>query len=181
MRKGAKVLGIAAVSIVSGVIFFGVSMAEINQRALPVPTAQAQAQPNSWAQGVLLAKAKKKQSLEAKIEKLRQLGVALLVLDWGWGRENEIFVKVVGEVKNICSKPLRSVMVLTVFYDANHRIISREDDFIDLNPLYPGESSPFEIMAPYHPRMKTCVLIFKSLWGRRLKAVSLKKLKKVDL
>jgi hypothetical protein len=70
-----------------------------------------------------------------------------------------------GQVKNISSQPLKNVTAVASFYDASSGFITSSDALIDFNPVLPGQTSPFKVMATQNPAMKKGGVEFKSLMG----------------
>jgi hypothetical protein len=70
-----------------------------------------------------------------------------------------------GQVTNISSQPLKNVAAVASFYDLNGGFITSSDTLIDYNPVLPGQTSPFKIMATENPAMKKAGVAFKELMG----------------
>lgn len=70
-----------------------------------------------------------------------------------------------GSVKNISGAPLRNVLAVGNFYDASGELITSDDALIEYNPILPGQTSPFKVMARYNPAMKKAGIDFKELLG----------------
>jgi len=70
-----------------------------------------------------------------------------------------------GQVKNISSQPLRDVTAVASFYDANGGFITSADTLIAYNPVLPGQTSPFKVMATENPAMHKAGVQFKELLG----------------
>jgi hypothetical protein len=68
-------------------------------------------------------------------------------------------------VKNISSSPLDNVQAVAIFDDSSDNFITSGDALIDYRPILPGQSSPFKVMAPQNPAMKTCRVEFKKMFG----------------
>jgi hypothetical protein len=83
-----------------------------------------------------------------------------------WG-ESEFggVAKLSGSVKNISNEKLDDVEVVGLFSDKNGELITSNDVLIAYNPILPGQISPFEVMVPWNPTMKTADVNFKELIG----------------
>ena len=88
----------------------------------------------------------------------------LVLITWAW-REESGFAIVEGEVKNVSSENLRNVEAVVGFYTAAGKFITSDSSLLDYNPILPGQTSPFKVMAGYNPKMHTAKLRFKKMWG----------------
>ena len=70
-----------------------------------------------------------------------------------------------GQVTNISLQPLTNVAAVASFYDTNGGFITSSDALIDYNPILPGQTSPFKVMATQNPAMKKARVEFKELLG----------------
>ena len=70
-----------------------------------------------------------------------------------------------GQVRNISSEPLKNVAAVASFYDSNGGFITSSDTLIDYNPVLPGQTSPFKVMATENPTMKKARVEFKEFLG----------------
>jgi hypothetical protein len=70
-----------------------------------------------------------------------------------------------GEVTNVSSEPLKNVQAMGKFYTKDETFITSADAMIDYNPILPGQTSPFKVMATHNPAMDTCRISFKELFG----------------
>jgi hypothetical protein len=70
-----------------------------------------------------------------------------------------------GQVRNISSEPLKNVAAVASFYDLDGGFITSSDTLIDYNPVLPGQTSPFKVMATQNPTMKKARVEFKELLG----------------
>ena len=95
----------------------------------------------------------------------------LHLLSWHWGEEYD-YVIAEGEVKNLTGQSIESVTALVTWYDSNGIIITSDDAFIEYDPLMPGQTSPFKVMARYNPEMKKASIRFKQLLGGELETYS---------
>ena len=70
-----------------------------------------------------------------------------------------------GQVKNISGGSLSNVEAVVTFYDARGGFVTSADALIDYNPILPGQTSPFKVMATENPAMRTARVEFKELMG----------------
>ena len=91
-------------------------------------------------------------------------GPLLVLRSWSWSTEYG-YATASGEVKNISGAPLSNVEAIVSFYDRNGTFITSDDALIDYNPVMPGQTSPFKVMATENPAMKTARIEFKELMG----------------
>ena len=70
-----------------------------------------------------------------------------------------------GEVKNVSNRPLENVMVQVSWYTDSEEFITSDDALINLNPILPGQTSPFKTITTLNPAMSNCKMSFKALFG----------------
>jgi len=70
-----------------------------------------------------------------------------------------------GQVKNVSDLPLKNVEAVGSFYDAKGGFITSSESLISYNPVLPGQTSPFKVMATENPVMKKAGVEFKKLIG----------------
>lgn len=95
------------------------------------------------------------------------LAPKLAVEAWSWHSEYG-YVTAEGRVRNTTSAPLEHVQAVASFYDRAGTFISSGDALIQYDPLLPGQSSPFQVMATHNPAMAKAGLEFKVLFGGRI-------------
>lgn len=88
----------------------------------------------------------------------------LLLISWNWHTEYGYAIAE-GEVKNISAEPLKNVEALVRFYTDDKQFITSDDSLIKLNPILPGQASPFKVVTTYNPAMKRANIIFKYFMG----------------
>jgi len=93
--------------------------------------------------------------------------IPLRMTDWHWGHQRDYAVAE-GVVQNVSSRRLESVMAVVLFYTASGEFITSEDALIKYDPLMPGQSSPWEVMARWNPQMAKASVEFKKLFGEEL-------------
>ena len=92
------------------------------------------------------------------------VGPQLELIAWSWHSESGYAIAE-GQVKNISSQSLRNVAAVVTFNDADGGFITSDDAVIDYNPILPGQTSPFKVMARANPAMKRALVEFKHLMG----------------
>ena len=73
-----------------------------------------------------------------------------------------------GRFTNISGVRLENVLALAEWYTRDDTFIVADDALIDLDPLLPGQSSPFETISRYNPAMQSCRVVLKDLFGPEL-------------
>lgn len=91
-------------------------------------------------------------------------GPSLELVAWNWSTEHG-FAKADGQVRNISPKPLENVAAVVTFYDKSDTFITSDDALIDYNPILPGQTSPFSVMARHNPAMRKASVEFKHMFG----------------
>jgi len=110
---------------------------------------------------------------EARPEKEAPTGEApgpeplLELLDMVW-YEQEGYVIVEGTVRNVSEESLPSVQVHALFEGEGKRYIISGYSMIELNPIFPGQVSTFNVTERYYPEMKEVVLDFKRFSGESI-------------
>ena len=54
---------------------------------------------------------------------------------------------------------------MATFYGSDGGFVTSADALIDYNPILPGQTLPFKVMATHNPAMKTARVDFKELMG----------------
>lgn len=91
-------------------------------------------------------------------------GPMLEVQSWRCSKEYS-YIFVTGEVKNISSQPLKSVLAVGEFRTKAGEFVKSADALIDYNPILPGQTSPFKAGTTDNPQIQGCQLAFKQLFG----------------
>lgn len=73
-----------------------------------------------------------------------------------------------GTVKNLTTRSLENVQVVVTFYDSSGGFITSDSALIEYNPILPGQTSPWKVMARWNPAMQRASVEFKSLFGPTL-------------
>lgn len=79
--------------------------------------------------------------------------------------ESESMVSFNGEVKNISNEPLSGVVIMISVYDSDNKIIRTLRTSPDLDPLGPGNTSPFSAMVTDVKGFDHYAITFRSLRG----------------
>ncbi|MCF8097998.1 MAG: FxLYD domain-containing protein [Desulfarculaceae bacterium] len=127
---------------------------------------------------IALAKKKKEAAAMKAAEQERAIarqGYELLIKSWRWSQTSSYYVEVTGEVKNISYKRMKNVVAVASFYDKQNNFITSKWTFLEFNPVMPGQTSPFKIMARFNPLMNKCSLRFKYFTGQEISAYRLKR------
>jgi hypothetical protein len=88
----------------------------------------------------------------------------LELIDWHW-REEYGYARLDGQVKNISTERMENVMAVAVFKTKSGDLIISSDALINYNPIMPGQTSPFSVMARWNPEMDGASLDFRQLMG----------------
>jgi hypothetical protein len=70
--------------------------------------------------------------------------------------------------KNVSDKSLPSVQVHVTFEGEDGWFIAAEHSMIDLNPIFPGQVSPFTVISRYYPEITNAVLDFRKFSGENI-------------
>ena len=91
--------------------------------------------------------------------------LAHLILEPGasWSQSSSSYVTFIGQVTNDTSLPLRRVQAVATFKDAAGVFVSSDTGFLDYEPLLPGQTSAFKVLARYNPAMAKASIEFKVL------------------
>lgn len=73
-----------------------------------------------------------------------------------------------GEVKNISGLSLDDVVAIVSVYDSDRNFITSDTALIEYTTLLPGQTSPFEVMVDYNPKIEYYKVEFKHLLGGRI-------------
>lgn len=79
------------------------------------------------------------------------------------------FVTYEGLVKNISNSRLENIRAVVTWYDKNDIFITSSKSIIEYNPILPGQSSPFKVMAKHNPAMNKAGVEFSSFGGGIIK------------
>ena len=116
-----------------------------------------------WGVGVVLQPA----GLPASTRPPAQVQPVLELQGWQW-REEHGFAIVEGKVKNISAGNLEAVAASASFATKAGAHITAKEALVDFNPILPGQTSPFRVMAHWNPEMSKVDLTFKRLLGGTL-------------
>lgn len=73
-----------------------------------------------------------------------------------------------GRVTNISEQRLAHVQAIAEWYTPSLEFIVSDSALLDLDPLLPGQSSGFEVISRYNPRMDKCRVLLAELLGGEL-------------
>jgi len=91
----------------------------------------------------------------------------LEVVSWSCSQENG-FVSVSGEVKNISDAPLQNVVAVATFKTKDAVFVKVAEAIVKYNPILPGQTTPFEALDTDNPAIESCEIGFKKLMGGTL-------------
>lgn len=94
----------------------------------------------------------------------------LTVLAQHFHRVSEHYAQFDGQVKNPTPVPLSNVKAIISYYDKHGTFLTSDGALITYNPLLPGQTSPFQVLTPWHPWMAKAALSFTTLWGQPIPA-----------
>lgn len=75
------------------------------------------------------------------------------------------FITCEGFVKNISRQPIEDIVAVVLFYDADRIPVASDEALISYNPLLPGQTSPFSVIARYNPAIAYWRVEFKEILG----------------
>ena len=105
-------------------------------------------------------------------------GYDLLLQDWSLTRPSSgQELTVTGQVKNISQKPLPQVYAVVRFFDGNNGFITDEKQFIEQNPIQPGQTSPFRITTKSDPTIRRVTVAFTTVAGGPIPTIDQRQLK----
>lgn len=73
-----------------------------------------------------------------------------------------------GEIENISDRPLDRVMIYATFKGSDGTVIKTAAALIDYQPLMPGQTSPFKVMATANPLIRQCFVSVGTMFGGAL-------------
>ena len=91
----------------------------------------------------------------------------LEVKSWRCEEENG-YIFVHGEVRNVTNEPLKHVMVVGIFHEKDGTFVKSADALVEYDPLLAGQSSPFKAGTTHNPLIKSCDIGFKTMLGGQL-------------
>ena len=95
-----------------------------------------------------------------------QASPALELVSWTWGTsDSEDFVEAKGEVRNISGESLDRIEAVVTWKTSDGTLIKSESTLIEYQPILPGQTSPFHVLATRNPAMKKAGIDFKTLGG----------------
>jgi hypothetical protein len=103
----------------------------------------------------------------SKLEKKLRAVSDLELLKWHLSNENG-YVTVEGQVKNISGRKLTRVLFLVTWHDKNGDMITANTSLIEYDPILPGQTSPFKVREPHNPAMEEARIEFKDKRGNKI-------------
>jgi len=88
----------------------------------------------------------------------------LELVSYTCGREYGYF-KITGQVKNISSKSMESVVAVGNMYTEDGTFVKSEEALIKYNPILVDQTSPFEVLGTDNPAIDKCQIEFKEFFG----------------
>ncbi|MBW2594242.1 MAG: hypothetical protein JRE58_14820, partial [Deltaproteobacteria bacterium] len=105
-------------------------------------------------------------------------GYDLLLQDWSLTRSSSgQHLYVIGQVKNISKKALPQVYAVARFFDGNKKLITYDKQFIELNPILPGQVSPFKITTKNSYEVRKVIVTFTAFAGGSIPHIDQRQLK----
>ncbi|NLU49128.1 MAG: hypothetical protein GXX09_01775 [Syntrophomonadaceae bacterium] len=92
----------------------------------------------------------------------------LELVTWKWYESSDLFVVVEGKVKNVSREDFDEVTAVVSFYDKYGNLLKNEREKIKYDPLRPGKTSPFRVVATFHPKATTARVDFQDFMGEFL-------------
>jgi len=92
----------------------------------------------------------------------------LEVGNWSWHQEYGYAI-VEGQVTNVSGQSLENVMAVVTFQTSSGQFITSDDALVDYNPLLPGQTTPWKVMARWNPAMSSASVQFKTILGGSLR------------
>lgn len=89
--------------------------------------------------------------------------------NWTWGQSSARYVRAQGLVVNVSSRPLVRAQAVVQFYGKDDAFLSSDQAMLSFLPLQPGQSSPFLVVAKWHPDMHWAQIRFREIGGRELR------------
>ena len=90
--------------------------------------------------------------------------LALLAMR-GHRSEGGNYFVVEGQVQNISSAPMESIVAVATVYDSSQSFITYDEALIDYTTLLPEQVSPFSVMVDYNPSIEYYEIAFASIGG----------------
>jgi len=100
-------------------------------------------------------------------EKERRDRCPLELVDWHWGSKYS-YATAEGRVKNTSSERLEHVEAVVTFLTDSGEFITSDSALIEFDPLMPGQTSPWEVLTTWNPRMSKARVEFKELMGGKI-------------
>lgn len=92
----------------------------------------------------------------------------LQLVSFSCERSSQSFQRVEGFVKNVSGEALEDVEAVVAFEDGDGVPFMSGSALIDYDPLLPGQSSPYTVIARYNPAISFCSITFREFLGGTL-------------
>jgi hypothetical protein len=122
-----------------------------------------------WIHESLVGSEAEKARVAGEGQKVRRNSAVLRIGSWSWHQEYG-FAIAEGQVTNVSSRKLENVTAVVSFHAANGQFITSDESLLDYNPILPGQTSPWKVMATWNPAMAKAGVEFKTLFGGTLSA-----------
>jgi DNA-directed RNA polymerase subunit RPC12/RpoP len=88
----------------------------------------------------------------------------LILEDWNWSEQHGYAIAE-GEVTNVSSEALEHVQAVVSFYTAEGRFVKSATAIVELDPILPGQTSPFRAGTSSNPAIDHAKINFDRLLG----------------
>lgn len=92
-------------------------------------------------------------SLTSAIDRPRQADLTLKLISARSSQRSSAFITVEGQVQNTSNESIKYVKATVTWYDAAGQFVTKEDSYIDYDPILPGQISPFDVIVQRNPAM----------------------------
>jgi hypothetical protein len=99
------------------------------------------------------------------VSKANNTSAPLTLTAFHWNVNSANFVEFEGQVTNNSDRAIRSLQALAEFYTSDGKFITSTSTFMDINPLMPGQTTPFKGYQSFKSEMETVKIRFKTFNG----------------
>lgn len=89
---------------------------------------------------------------------------ALETLGWSWRIEHGYLVAE-GEIRNLRADPIKNLTAVVTFRTSDGKFVKSDSALVEYQPLMPGQTSPWKVLAPHNPVIAGASVEFKLLFG----------------
>lgn len=104
---------------------------------------------------------------QQRAQEAQKAAAMLQLVSWNWSTAHG-YVTAEGQVKNISNQSIQNAQAVVTFYTSGGEFITSSDALIEYNPILPGQTSPFKVMARHNPAMNKAGIDFKTLFGQKI-------------